>query len=424
MMLVPNQPQASGPYAALRYPEFSRLAAASMLLTLAMLAQEVALSYELYLMTHDPLTLGLIGLAEAVPFIAIALIGGHLADRREKRSLLLGSLALIFLVSGWLLWTTQDHTRALLSQSSLLLAIYAAIAVIGFARGFFSPASSSLKAFLVPRELYANASTWSSTAWQVGAILGPVTGGFLYAAVGLKGTLLMVMALLVLALVLISGIRPRGVPAAPASADNLWASLGEGIAFVRSTPIIFYSISLDLFSVLFGGVVAILPVYAEDVLRIGPQGLGLLRAAPSLGAMLTLLACAYFPPLRHAWRNLLWAVTGFGIATLVFALSTNVWLSAAALFATGAFDSVSVIIRATILQLFPPDHLRGRVQAVNSMFLSCSNELGAFESGLAARLMGTVRSVVFGGVITLMIVSAVRARSGKLLAIQLQGAKQ
>ena len=414
-------PLPNSAYAALQHPEFRRLVLASMLLTLAMLAQEVALSYELYLMTHDPLTLGLIGLAEAVPFIAMALIGGHLADRREKRSLLLGSLALIFLVSGWLLWTSLAETRASMSQATLLLAVYAAIAVIGFARGFFSPASSSLKAFLVPRELYANASTWSSTAWQVGAILGPVSGGFLYAAFGLTGTLLTVMALLSLAALLIAGIRPRGVPAAPPSADNLWASLGEGIAFVRGTPIIFYSISLDLFSVLFGGVVAILPVFAEDILRIGPQGLGWLRAAPSLGAMLTLLACAYFPPLRHAWRNLLWAVAGFGMATLVFALSTNVWLSAAALFATGAFDSVSVIIRSTILQMFPPDHLRGRVQAVNSVFLSCSNELGAFESGVAARLMGTVRSVVFGGVVTLLIVSAVRARSGKLLATRLQG---
>ena len=409
----------ASPYAALRHTEFRRLIAAIFLLTLALLAQEVALAYELYLMTRDPLTLGLIGLAEAVPFIALALVGGHLADRREKRTLLLASLGVIAFATLVLLVLSLDSTRARLGQGSLLLAIYATIALIGLARGIYSPSASSLKSFLVPRELFANASTWSSTAWQGGAVLGPVAGGLLYAWAGLEGALLFSLAMIGVAALLIAGIRARGVPPASEVQGSLKESLREGISFVRNTPIILYSISLDLFSVLFGGVVAILPVFVEDVLKLGPQELGILRAAPAIGAMLTLLLCAYLPPTRHIWRNLLLAVAGFGAATLVFALSPYFWLSVIALFLTGAFDAVSVVIRGTILQVFTPDHLRGRVQSVNSVFLSCSNEIGAFESGLAARLMGAVPSVVFGGAMTLAIVGGVAARSGTLWRIRM-----
>lgn len=407
------------PYAALRYPEFRRLIAAVFLLTVALLAQEVALGYELYLLTRNPLTLGLIGLAEALPFIALALVGGHLADRREKRSLLLAALAVIALGSLALLWLSLAHARADLSQTALLIGVYASIALIGLARGFYAPAASSLKSFLVPPELFPNASTWSSAGWQGGAILGPVIGGLLYAGFGLEGTIIVSLLLIAAAAFLLAGIARRGVPAAAEQTQSLSESLREGLAFVKRTPIILHSISLDLFSVLFGGVVAILPVFVEDVLKLGPEELGVLRAAPAVGAMLTLLACAYWPPTRALWRNLLLAVAGFGVATLVFALSPYFWLSALALFFTGAFDSISVVIRGTILQVFTPDHLRGRVQSVNSVFLSCSNEIGAFESGVAARLMGAVPSVVFGGVMTLGIVGAVAARSGKLLKIKL-----
>lgn len=407
------------PYAALRYPEFRRLIGAVFLLTLALLAQQVALGYELYLLTRDPLTLGFIGLAEALPFIALALVGGHLADRREKRTLLLVSLGVIALGSLVLLLLSLASVRATLSQTALLLCIYAVIALIGLARGIYSPAASALKSFLVPRELFANASTWSSAGWQGGAILGPVAGGLLYAAFGLEGTMLACLLLIAAAGLMLAGIKPRGVVASMEAQGSLAESLREGIAFVKRTPIILYSISLDLFSVLFGGVVAILPVFVEDVLKVGPTELGILRAAPAVGAVLTIFLCAYVPPTRQLWRNLLLAVAGFGVATLVFALSPYFWLSAFALFLTGAFDSVSVVIRGTILQVFTPDHLRGRVQSVNSVFLSCSNEIGAFESGLAARLMGAVPSVVFGGAMTLGIVAAVAARSGKLLKIKI-----
>ena len=407
------------PYAALRYPEFRNLIAGTFLTTAALLIQEVVLGYELYRMTHDPLALGLIGLAEAVPFISLALFGGYLADRREKRTLMQWSLIVVMLGSAVLVWATLPATRAQLAQSTMLWIIYGVIALLGLARGIYSPSASSLKPFLVPREIYGNSSTWGSTFWQAGAIVGPACAGFLYACFGFTGTLLMVMAMLALNFVLISRIARRPVPVAPAAHESLWASLREGLAYVFNQKIILYAISLDMFSVLFGGVVAILPIFAEDILQVGAQGLGLLRAAPAVGAMLTVIYCTYNPPLQKAWRNLLFAVLGFGVATLVFALSKNFWLSAAALFLTGACDSISVVIRQTILQVMPPDHLRGRVVAVNSIFISSSNELGAFESGSAAKLMGTVPSVIFGGLATVATVGVIWRRSRELFAVRL-----
>jgi MFS family permease len=407
------------PYAALRYPEFRALIFGSFLNTCGLLIQEVVLAYEMYRLTHDPLSLGLIGLAEAVPFISLALFGGHLADRRDKRGIMRGSLATVLAGAAVLIAITLPSTQARLPQGAMLLVIYSMFMLVGFARGFYAPAASSLKAFLVPRTLYGNSSTWSSTFWQAGAIVGPGIAGFLYATVGLTGSLAIAFTLFALNLLLVSMIAPRPAVPPPAEALDLWASLAEGVAYVRKSRIILYAISLDMFSVLFGGVVAILPVFAQDILHVGAEGFGLMRAAPAVGALLTISACVFFPPLAAPWRNLLLAVTGFGAATLVFGVSTSYVLSVVALFLTGAFDSVSVLVRQTILQAIPPDHLRGRVQAVNSIFVSSSNELGAFESGLAARLLGAVPSVLLGGVVTLGIVSYVWRRSAELLKVRL-----
>jgi MFS family permease len=407
-------------FAAIRFPEFRNLMAGSFLFTIGLLIQEVVIGYELYRLTHDPLVLGLIGLAEAIPFIALALFGGHVADRYDKRRIMLISMLFILAGSVVLLWVMRPAVHETLSRTRLLGIIYGVIAALGLARGFLTPATGALKAFLVPRELYPNSSAWSSTAWQAGAILGPASGGFLYAGFGLTATLGIVVGLLLLALFLFARIKSRPVSVNPAApAESLWTSLREGIRFVFGNRIILYSISLDLFSVLFGGVVAILPVFAEDVLHVGAQGLGLLRAAPAVGAMLTVLVCTRFPPTNRAWRNLLIAVGGFGLAILAFGLSRNFWLSAAALFASGAFDSISVVIRSTILQVMPPDHLRGRVLAVNSIFISSSNEIGAFQAGLSAHIFGATRSVLIGGSITLLIVGYVWRKSKALLAVRL-----
>ncbi len=389
-------------FAALRFPEYRNLIVGNFLFTIAMTVQEIAIAYELYLITHDPFVLGLLGLAEALPFMAVALFGGHVADRRDKRSIMLFALSFILVGSMFLTWLLQPHIRSGLSQNMLLACCYGVVAALGLARGFLTPAVSSLKGFLVPREHYANATAWSSTLWQAGAILGPVTGGFLYAGVGLSASLLGVCVLLLLQAVMYARIKPRPPQLSAAEQqESVWESLAVGIRFVFQSKIILYSISLDLFSVLFGGVVAILPVFAEDVLKIGAQGLGVLRAAPAVGAMVTVLLCTRYPPMFKAWRNLLIAVAGFGVSILVFGFSRSLWLSAAALCASGAFDSISVVIRGTILQMMPPDHLRGRVLAVNSIFISSSNELGAFQAGTSAAIFGATRSVLIGGTIEL-----------------------
>ncbi|WP_128547523.1 MFS transporter [Larkinella soli] len=406
-------------YASLRYPEFRFFIANSFLFTATLLIQEVILGYELYKMTHDPLALGFVGLAEALPFIGLSLFGGHLADRREKRGILQISLTVIILGSIILYLVFQPAVVEHLSRTAQLAVIYGVLMLIGTAKAFYSPTSSSLKPFLVPRELYTNSSTWSSSAWQAGAIAGPGIAGFLYVWLGFDNTLLVVIGLLVVCLGLLSRLRKRPAVKMEGHQDGIWTSLKEGIRFVFRTKIILYSISLDLFSVLFGGVVAILPVFAEDILRVGAEGLGILRAAPSVGAIGTMLLLARYPPTRHAWRNMLIAALGFGIFTLVFAASTHFWLSVVALFLTGAFDSISVVIRNTILQVFPPDHMRGRVAAVNGIFVSSSNEIGAFESGVAARLFGAAPSVMAGGVVTILVVAYVYSRSRELFAVRL-----
>jgi hypothetical protein len=347
------------------------------------------------------------------------LFGGHIADRYSKRKTLLWSVSGIALSSLILHFLSERSFH--LPQATVVLAIYATIFVIGTCRAFQSPTATALRAFLVPVALYENASTWSSSAWQVGAIVGPAISGFLYAWLGFSNTLLIVVGLVCATLILYWTISETPISLQEKGEDVL-ESVKQGIRFVFSTKIILYSISLDLFSVLFGGVMAILPIYAQDILRVGAEGLGILRAAPSLGAVLTLMVLARVSPMKHAWRNLLVVVVGFGVCIIVFAVSPWLSLSVAALFLSGAFDSVSVIIRATILQLMTPDEIRGRVMAVNGIFLASSNELGAFESGLAARIMGTIPSAVFGGAMTLLIVGWMYLRSKELWKVNIEQA--
>jgi MFS family permease len=407
------------PYAALRYPEFVNLITANSLITAAIMIQEVVIGYELYKITHDPLSLGFIGLAEALPYISLALFGGHYADRKDKRTIMQISQSIILACSLGLIWVMSPENRTEFSQTSLLLTVYGILAIIGFAKGFYSPASSSLKAFLTPREVYSNAATWSSTFWQTGAIAGPGVAGFMYAYMGLTNTLWVVVGLFAVTQVMLAMISKKPIPVIEDTSISLWQSIKEGIKFVFEKKILFYSISLDLAAVLFGGVIAILPVFAEDILKVGAEGLGIMRAAPSVGAVLTIFMTAYYAPTHNAWRNMLIAVAGFGVATIVFAISTNFWLSVFMLFLTGAFDAISVVIRQTILQVVPPDNMRGRVIAVNSVFVSSSNEIGAFESGVAAKLLGTVPSVLVGGGLTMVIVTWVWLKSKDLFGVKL-----
>lgn len=406
-------------FAALRFPNFRNLMGGTFLITCALQVQRVALGYTLYLLTRDPLSLGLLGLAEAVPFMGLALFGGHMADRRDKRRMMQFAAAVFMTGSAILLVVSLPAMRAMVADPVLVGLIYGVVFVEGLARGLYSPASSSLRPFLVPREHYGSSATWGSMSWQFGAILGPVLGGFIFAAAGLPGTQALVLLLIGANILLIGSIDPPAAARVVVSTGDVWTSLREGLVYVWRTPIILYSISLDMFSMFFGGVIAILPIFAEDILSIGPEGLGMLRAAPAVGGVSTMLICAWLPPTHHAWRNLLWSVFGFGLATLVFGLSTHFWISVIALAVTGAFDSISVVIRGTILQSLTVDHMRGRVASVNSVFVSASNELGAFESGVAARLLGVVPSVVFGAAATFATVGYVWRRSRPLFAIRL-----
>jgi MFS family permease len=404
------------PYQAFRFPEFRRFIVTSFLLTFAILIQEVVIGYELYKVTGDPLVLGLTGLVQAVPFISLTLFGGHIADRFSRRSIILLTIAGMSLASAFLSVFVFCSDES--ASGTFVFVVYAAFLFIGICRAFEWPAASAIRASLIPVEAYENASTWSSASWQTGTIAGPAISGFLYAWLGLAVTLLVVA--LLLAGAFLSFLRIPDKPVEAKSTDESFLqSLQQGFRFVFRTKAILYSISLDMFSVLFGGVVAILPVFAQDILHVGAEGLGVLRAAPSIGGVVMLIILSRISVMHHAWRSLLSAVAAFGVCTLVFAVSSWMWLSTLTLFFAGAFDSVSVVVRTTLLQVLTPDEMRGRVNAVNGIFVSTSNELGAFESGVAARLMGTVPSVVFGGVMTLATVGWIYIKSKDLLRAKL-----
>ena len=410
----------SDPYAALRYPEFRDYLAASTIHNIALLIQEVVIAYELYKITRNPLALGLTGLAAFIPFISLSLYGGHIADRFSKRTTILWSVILVTVSSACLCVCVWASDSQRLSLTALTAIFYVVIFFAGVCRAFRAPALSALRSFLVPPPLYENAAKWSTSSWQVASVVGPSLSGLFYLLFGLSGTLLIVVLLLGSSWIFFSRIGDKPIPDI-SSESSIISSILEGVQFAYRTKIIFFSISLDMLSVLFGGVVAILPIYAEDILHVGAEGLGVLRAAPAVGAIITVLLLARFSVIKHPWRNLLIATTGFGIWILIFAVSPWMVLSVLALCMSGAFDSLSVVIRQTILQLMTPDEMRGRVMAVSGIFVSSSNELGAFESGFAARLLGTVPSAVFGAATTLVIVSWVFSRSKELLKVRLSG---
>lgn len=364
-------------FAALRYRDFSIVTLNQFCLTLAILIQEIIVAYSLYKITKDPLTLGLIGLAEAIPFIALSLWGGYFADRFNKQTIM--KICLFFAIPLPLVLWGLFHAYGLkhIELSTLSWGVYAVIFGLGTIRGFYNPSATSLKPFLIPREIYANGATWTTIGWQSGVIIGPMLGGFMLAFLGRETSLISVAVLLSLCFLLVNLLSKRTFP--KIETERVLQSLGEGFRFIAKTKIVLWAISLDLVSVLFGGVIALLPIFAEDILKIGPEGLGYLRAAPSIGALITMIALTRFPPTRHAWRNMLLAVAGFGLFTLLFAYSNYLWLSLFALAMTGACDSISVVIRQTILQIYPPENMRGRVAAVNGMFVSSSNELGALS---------------------------------------------
>jgi MFS family permease len=363
--------------------------------------QSAVLGWQVYLLTSDPFALGLVGLAEAVPFLAITLMGGWAADRFDRRRVSLLSFCAVGL-SGLALLLLS------LGRPGPVLPLYGAQVLAGVGRAFFRPASAALGTELVPREHYQNAASWRSSFFHVAMVVGPAAGGGLIALGGVTLAYTVVVALSAVGLLLMTTISPRPRPAT--AAGPMGTALSDGIRFVFSQPILLGALSLDLFAVLFGGATALLPVFARDILGVGEVGFGVLRAAPAVGSIVMALLLARFGTFGRAGSLLLWCVAGFGLAWIGFALSTSFALSLLLLALGGAFDGVSVILRGTLVQLWTPQEMMGRVAAVNSFFIGSSNELGAFESGLAARLVGVVPSVLFGGAMTLVTVAGVAWR--------------
>ena len=392
--------QKHDPYAALRIPNFRRYTLGVFALTLSTQIQGVVVAWQIYALTRDPLALGLIGLSEALPFIGVALFAGHVADRIDRRRVSLISLGVMLLCSATL-FSLSFHLR----PGSTIWPIYLVIAASGVARSFLTPARAALAADLVARELYARASAWRSAAWQLAAVLGPALGGLLYAFGSARLAYGVAVSLFLVAVVCLAQVH-RVVLAPVGETESVWESLGGGVRFVLHQPIVLGALTLDMFSVLFGGAVALLPIFAAEILHVGPQGLGIMQAAPAVGAVAMSLVLTHRPPIQRAGRALFIAVAGFGLSIIGFGLSRSFVLSVALLAASGLFDMVSVVIRSTLLQVFTPPHLMGRVSAVNSIFIGSSNEIGAFESGVAAKLLGAVRAVLFGGAMTLLVVSA------------------
>ncbi len=400
-------------YRALQIPAFRYFLSTRLFLTLGLQMQAVIVGWEIYKLTGDPFSLGLIGLAEAIPAISIALYAGHIADLHNKKTILTISLIALIVCSIGLGFFTQTFMKSVLSTQQIVWAIYSFIFLSGFARGFYAPSSFSFLSQLVPREILTYASTINSTTWQFAAVIGPAIGGLCYAFWGIENTFILIVSFSVLALLSLLNIKGAFEPKSFA-VEKISVRLREGIAFVYHNKIILSALSLDLFSVLFGGATALLPVFAGEILKTGPEGLGLLRAAPSLGAVLTMIVLSTQKTIKNAGKVLIRAVAGFGISMIAFGISENFYLSLLLLFLSGAFDSISVVIRANILQLQTPDEMRGRVSSVNTIFIGSSNEIGAFESGLAAKLIGTVNSVVFGGLMTLGIVGITQLKAKQL----------
>ena len=403
-------------YAALRIAAFRDFQLSRFMLTFAVQMAETIIAWKIYELTHDKLALGLLGLSEALPFIVTSIYGGHAADlfNRYKiaRRTILG-IAICFSVIGIIL-----SGEATLFRLYGPLPIYIIIGISGIIRGFMAPSYQSIFPQLIPRELYLNAATWGSNTWQTAAVLGPALGGIIYGLTNVEFAFSLAVVLMVISFFVFLRVPIQETPPKE-KVETLYQSLTAGLRFVFNKQEMLSAISLDLFAVLFGGAVALLPVFAHDILYVGPEGLGILRASPFLGSVVMGFFLAHNSPTQNAGRNLLIAVTGFGLATIGFALSESFALSFSMLFLTGAFDNVSVVIRQTILQTMTPDSMRGRVSAVNQIFIASSNEIGAFESGLAAKLMGTVPSVIFGGCMTLLVVTGTFVLAPKMRKLKM-----
>lgn len=405
-------------FAVLHNRNFRLFLAYRFLMTAAVLMQAVIVGWQLYDMTKNPLSLGMIGLTEVIPQVSIALFAGHFVDIWDRKRIIFRTSFLLLIGSAILLGSAMRLTPTGFFAGTA--PIYVTIFLVGLVRGIIMPANNALLGQLVPREMLTAAATWGSTTWQVAAVSGPAIGGLIYGFWGIVPAYATVFSLLFMCLVIVFFIKSPGkVVHAPDSDSRIFARIGEGIRYVFKNQVLLGAFSLDMFAVLFGGAVAMLPVFASDILKVGPEGLGILRACPAIGAIVMSVFLTFYPPVKHSGKLFIYSVAAFGLSMIVFALSTNFYLSATCLLLSGLFDFVSVVVRSSILQLFVSNEMKGRVSAVNSIFVGSSNELGAFESGAAASLMGLVPSVVFGGVMTLLVVGVTAFSAPRLRKMSL-----
>jgi MFS family permease len=420
----------------LRYPLFRNYLLLRFAIILALNMQATIVSYYVYKLTHDKLALGMLGLWEVIPAIGFSLFSGHFVDLKEKRTLLVQCFVGYLLLSVFFVLLAWPGIRGVISVTGILWLIYAGIFIGGALRAFLSPASFALMGLLVPRELYPNATTWSSASWQIGAVVGPLFGGFMIALTDFHVSLISVGAVELIAMLGILRIPKQ--PILKKGKEPIGKSLAEGLKFVFGTQLILAALSLDMFAVLFGGAVALLPVYADDILKVGEIGYGWMRAAPGIGSIIILLVLSVIPLKNNPGMKLLLSIAGFGVTTIIFGYSAHFgtgvigrfsgigisWgfiVAFAMLLAGGMFDCISVVIRGTILQVYTPDSMRGRVAAVNTMFISSSNELGAMESGITAKWMGTLPAVVFGGCMTIVVVGITYFAAPMLKKLDIHG---
>jgi MFS family permease len=401
----------------LKEREFTYFLGTRFFIIFSLFIQNTVLSYWLYTLTKNPLSLGLIGLAEVIPAFGFAFVAGYLVDQRIKRNVYRACIVFYLLNSLLMLVVTSSFMKETYTVPTLAGMVYAIMFTGGAIRAFIAPSSFSLLPLLVAKEKLPQAITWSSTAWMMGSVLGPLFGGIAMSSIGVQPTIACTFFLLLLSFFSIQKIRPH--PLTQRSVHGMWEGLKQGFRFVFRTEVILAVLSLDLFAVLFGGAEALLPVFANDILQVGEVGYGWLRSAHGIGSLSLLIILANIPLKQHIGYKLLLCIFGYGLVMIFFGLSTNFFLSFACLFLAGLFDGVSVVIRHSILQLHTPEEMKGRVSSINMMFISSSNELGAFESGVAARYLGTIPAVVIGGVMTILVVLVTYWKAPSLRNLQL-----
>lgn len=397
-----NKPEDSkNPYAPLKMKEFRFFIAGRFLFIMGLRMTGTVIGWWMYILTESPLALGLVGLSEVIPALSLALYAGHRIDKSEKRKLLLTCVLFYIICIGLLVFLSSSFTLQQFDKWTIAACICAVIAATGAIRAFSGPTFSSMIAQIVPEQLLPSAASISSATWLTGSIAGHAVGGILIGYLGIHATFWIILSFVITGFFLLRNLSVK--PILNKAASKTWQSVKEGIDYVFKTKELLGAMTLDLFAVLFGGAVALVPIFAKDILKVGPEGFGWLNAATDMGSIIMVTILTIYPLKRKQGKILFFVVAGFGACIILFALSELYWLSFFALMLSGCMDGISVIIRGTILQLKTPPELRGRVMSVSSMFINSSNELGQFESGVAAKLMGTVNSVIFGGCMTIAV---------------------